>query len=45
MLGGAMPSEVKAAGRRTTWCYARWKASPGTLKSWPTQAAGVGRTP
>ena len=25
--------------------YARWKGSPGTLKSWPSQAAGVGRTP
>src|SRR6218665_2985712 len=25
--------------------YARWKGSPGTLKSWLTQTAGVGRTP
>src|SRR6218665_308169 len=24
--------------------YARWKGSPGTLKSWLTQTAGVGRT-
>src|SRR6218665_173352 len=25
--------------------YARWTGSPGTPKSWPTQEAGVGRTP
>ena len=25
--------------------YARWKDSPGTLKSWLTQVAGVERTP
>src|SRR6218665_3831922 len=25
--------------------YARWKGSSGTLKSWLTQTAGVGRTP
>src|SRR6218665_2574346 len=25
--------------------YARWKGSPGTLKSWLTQTAGVGRRP
>src|SRR6218665_429672 len=40
MPGGAMPSGVKAIGR-----YARWKGSPGTLKSWLKQTAGVGRTP
>src|SRR6218665_460974 len=25
--------------------YARWRGSSGTLKSWPTQVADVGRTP
>jgi len=47
MPGEAMPSEVKAIGRRTSYegRYARWKGSPGTMKSWLTPTAEVGRTP
>ena len=41
MPGDAMPSGVKNLLGR----YARWTGLPGTLKSWLTQAAGVGRTP
>src|SRR6218665_3352009 len=40
-----MPSVVKASAEGPPWALARWTGSPGTPKSWPTQEAGVGRTP